>query len=38
MTALKNKNFTNEEIQENVDRKIEEKVEAGNIAGMDVPY
>ena len=38
MLALKNKNFNNEEIQEHINSRIEEKVLAGDIAGLDVPY
>lgn len=38
MHTLKNKNFNNEEIQEHINSRIEEKVLAGEIAGLDVPY
>jgi hypothetical protein len=38
MTQLKKKNFNHEEIQENIDRRVEEKVLSSDHAGIDIPY
>ena len=38
MQKLMNKNFDNDEILDNVDKRVEAKVMRGEITGLDVPY